>query len=247
MVTLLSGAQISPSGDPGPGSFPAGSVIDYAGSAAPIGWLFCYGQSLLRAGTYANLFAAVGTSFGAVDGTHFNVPDLREMAIAGKGNMGGTERNTYLVITKTGDTATDGYLRNLSGGFNPLTLGMVVTGPGIQANTRLQNWYPNYGANLVPTAVALNLSTTATATGVSLKFFQLDANALGASGGRQGESFQWMEMPQHAHSAPMYGSGTGVAGGAAFGFPSIYTNNEGSGMAHANVQPTAILNKIIRY
>ena len=71
-------------------SLPVGSVVDFAGSVEPSGWLFCFGQSLLRAGTYAPLFAAIGTQYGAVDGTHFSVPDCRGRTSAGKDNMGGT-------------------------------------------------------------------------------------------------------------------------------------------------------------
>jgi microcystin-dependent protein len=39
--------------------------------------------------TYGTLFAAVGTTYGAGDGsTTFNVPDLRGRAVAGKNDMG---------------------------------------------------------------------------------------------------------------------------------------------------------------
>jgi microcystin-dependent protein len=55
---------------------PVGTVLPYAGGSAPTGFLLCDGASKLRA-DYAALFAAIGTTFGAADGTHFNVPDLR--------------------------------------------------------------------------------------------------------------------------------------------------------------------------
>ena len=42
------------------------------------GWLVCNGASLLRSGKYANLFAALGTAYGAADGTHFSLPDHRD-------------------------------------------------------------------------------------------------------------------------------------------------------------------------
>ena len=54
-------------------------------SAAPTGWIFCDGASLLRAGAYAPLFAAIGTAYGTADGTHFNVPDFRGRAPYGLG------------------------------------------------------------------------------------------------------------------------------------------------------------------
>ena len=72
------------------GATPTGAVIAYAGSAAPTGWLFCYGQAVSRT-TYAALFTAIGASYGAGDGsTTFNLPDLRGRAVAGVDNMGGT-------------------------------------------------------------------------------------------------------------------------------------------------------------
>jgi microcystin-dependent protein len=68
---------------------PSGIVSPFAGAAAPTGWLMCYGQAVSRT-TYAALFAAIGTTYGAGDGaTTFNLPDLRGRVIAGLDNMGG--------------------------------------------------------------------------------------------------------------------------------------------------------------
>lgn len=63
---------------------PAGSILDYAGATAPGGWLLCDGSSLLRA-DYPDLFAVIGTTYGAVDGTHFTLPDCRGRMTVGKG------------------------------------------------------------------------------------------------------------------------------------------------------------------
>jgi len=63
----------------------AGDIKMHGGSSAPDGWIFCDNASLLRAGTYADLFAEIGTTFGSVDGTHFNVPDFRGIAPMGAG------------------------------------------------------------------------------------------------------------------------------------------------------------------
>jgi Phage Tail Collar Domain len=61
---------------------PPGAVMDFAGPTAPPGWLFCFGQSILRA-QYPALFNAISTTYGSVDGAHFNVPDYRGRIIAG--------------------------------------------------------------------------------------------------------------------------------------------------------------------
>lgn len=69
---------------------PAGVVQAYAGTTAPSGYLLCYGQQLNRT-QYADLFAAIGTTFGAGDGsTTFYIPDLRGYVIAGQDDMGGS-------------------------------------------------------------------------------------------------------------------------------------------------------------
>lgn len=56
---------------------PAGAVQLFGMNTAPVGWLACDGLAYSRA-TFAALFAAIGTTWGAGDGSStFNVPDLR--------------------------------------------------------------------------------------------------------------------------------------------------------------------------
>ena len=56
---------------------PAGTIIYTARSTAPAGYLHAAGQRVSRT-TYAALFAAIGTTYGAGNGsTNFNLPDLR--------------------------------------------------------------------------------------------------------------------------------------------------------------------------
>ena len=55
---------------------PTGAVSAFAGSAAPTGWLLCDGSDVSRT-TYSDLFAVVGTTYGAGDGsTTFGLPNL---------------------------------------------------------------------------------------------------------------------------------------------------------------------------
>ena len=55
---------------------PVGCVIAYATTSAPAGYLACNGQAVSR-GTYATLFALIGTTFGSGDGsTTFNLPSI---------------------------------------------------------------------------------------------------------------------------------------------------------------------------
>jgi len=64
-------------------SIETGSIIDYAVSTAPAGWLLCDGSAVSRT-TYEALFNLIGTTYGAGDGsTTFNVPDCRGRITAG--------------------------------------------------------------------------------------------------------------------------------------------------------------------
>ena len=60
---------------------PAGVVIYQAANTAPTGFIKANGASLSTT-TYANLFAAIGYTFGG-SGSSFNVPDLRGEFIRG--------------------------------------------------------------------------------------------------------------------------------------------------------------------
>lgn len=65
------------------GLVPVGTVNDYAGAIAPLGWLICDGAAVSRAG-YAALFAILGTAYGAGDGsTTFNIPNTKGRVIVG--------------------------------------------------------------------------------------------------------------------------------------------------------------------
>lgn len=63
--------------NPSESGTPSGVIMQYAGSSAPTGYLICNGSAVSRT-TYSNLFAVIGTTYGAGDGsTTFNLPDLR--------------------------------------------------------------------------------------------------------------------------------------------------------------------------
>jgi|CXWL01.1.fsa_nt_gi hypothetical protein len=58
----------------------AGSILPFAGTTTPpAGYLKCDGASYDRT-AQAPLFGAIGTTFGAVDGSHFNVPTIANLA-----------------------------------------------------------------------------------------------------------------------------------------------------------------------
>lgn len=96
---------------------PVGSVIDFAGTSAPTGWLLCFGQSLLRT-DYPELFTVIGTTYGAADGTHFSMPDCRGRASFGRDNMGGVAAGNLTAFSMT----PDGNTLNAIGGAQAVSL-----------------------------------------------------------------------------------------------------------------------------
>ncbi len=165
---------------------PSGSLMPYAGASAPNGYLLCDGAAISRS-TYSALFALVGTTYGAGDGSStFNIPDLRGRVIAGQDDMGGASANR---------------LTGLSGG--------------------------------------------------------VDGDILGGTGGDQKHDLTHLEsgLPAHAHTTQLRDTGPAGGGqlsgyqasagsGAFFNTDSVAGANAAS--SHNNVQPTIILNYIIK-
>lgn len=55
---------------------PAGSIVAFGGNVIPSGWLACTGATISRV-TYARLFNAIGTTYGAGDGSStFVLPNM---------------------------------------------------------------------------------------------------------------------------------------------------------------------------
>ena len=69
------------------GGLPAGSVIQWSAPTLPTNWLLCDGSAVSRS-VYSSLFAVVGTTYGAGDGsTTFNLPDIPNGSSAGVLNL----------------------------------------------------------------------------------------------------------------------------------------------------------------
>lgn len=106
---------------------PTGTVHAFAGSSVPSGYLLCDGSAVSRT-TYANLFAVIGTTYGAGNGTStFNLPNLIDRFVQGSVTSG-TYKNAGL-------PNFIGYIRSRSNTFwsdspitNSQTLGHNATG-----------------------------------------------------------------------------------------------------------------------
>ena len=83
------------------GGVPVGSITAYGSSTVPSGWLECNGATISRS-TYATLYAAIGTSFGAGDGSStFVLPDLRGEFIRGWDNSRGVDSSRAFASTQS--------------------------------------------------------------------------------------------------------------------------------------------------
>lgn len=96
---------------------PAGAVLAFARNTAPTGWLKANGAAVSRT-TYAALFSAIGTTFGAGDGSAtFNLPNLRGEFVRGWDDargidsgraFGSAQADAFESHTHTGSTNSTG-------------------------------------------------------------------------------------------------------------------------------------------
>jgi hypothetical protein len=119
---------------------PAGAVQMFAQSSAPTGWLKANGAQVSRT-TYADLFAAIGTTFGVGDGsTTFSLPDLRGEFLRGWDDSRGVDSgrgigtNQSFQITPYDEVRIDS---NSQGFFvgGPLDGEKATPGPDTAVNT----------------------------------------------------------------------------------------------------------------
>jgi microcystin-dependent protein len=195
---------------------PVGTVVDYAGTSAPSGWLFAYGQAVSRT-TYATLYAALSTTYGVGDGsTTFNLPDLRGRVSAGKDDMGGSSANRLTDLTNgvNGDTLGD------TGGLESFTLATA----NLPAHT--------HAAGTLAGTTSTDGSHTHSMNNATSVMHEPDSNDVNSGTGTNQYSTSTLSMDSagsHSHSVTMSGS----------------TASAGSDTAMGHIQPTIILNKII--
>lgn len=135
---------------------PPGSLMAFAASSAPTGWLTCDGSAVSRA-SYAALFAVIGTTWGVGDGsTTFNLPDLRGQFLRGYDSRAtSTSKDTTLIsgVTTNGSATVSG-INNTT----YLYAGMPISGTGIPAGATISSVSTN----------SIVLSANATATSPTL-------------------------------------------------------------------------------
>lgn len=117
---------------------PAGAIMDFAMQTPPAGWLLCNGAVVSRT-TYAALFAAIGTAWGAGDGsTTFNVPNFATGDAAVQGVVGSSTNGAVISHTHPTGSIASGSIGGSDWGNNaPFNSGWVTaTDPPIGAGTK---------------------------------------------------------------------------------------------------------------
>jgi microcystin-dependent protein len=83
---------------------PTGSVFAMAVAVVPTGYVECDGSSYSKTGTYAALFAIIGTQYGG-SANNFNVPDLRGEFVRGFDHGRGADSGRAIGQHQSGDNA----------------------------------------------------------------------------------------------------------------------------------------------
>lgn len=153
---------------------PTATIIPWSSSSVPSGYLECNGQTVSRT-TYSALFAIVGTTYGAGDGSStFAVPNLQDRCVVSKsnnkslastggaetvtttGNVGGSTANATLSTPqlashshpKGGNTNPPGsYVPNSPNIYQPAQKGNRTTGSSGSGGGHSHNMSANFSGN----------------------------------------------------------------------------------------------------
>lgn len=207
------------------GNLPAGiGPLPYAGSTVPTGWLECDGSAVSRT-TFAALFTAISTTWGAGDGsTTFNLPDCRGRVPIGSGTGTNVESFTNTAITTGTDRVTIGSNTDkwISG------MQVVFTTPGTAPTTSPANLLDSgdtvfvirisateiqFATSLANAIAGTAIDITAAGSGTFTITQTLTARTLGVAGGIETLN----DVPTHTHTQnshahqEQYSNGGGVA------------------------------------
>jgi microcystin-dependent protein len=141
---------------------PVGIIAPFAGAVQPTGWLLCDGSAVLRS-TYTELFALIGVTYGAGDGTTtFNLPNLQGRVPVGVntadanfdvlGETGGASVHTHgpgtfaaAIGAINGNTLRIGYQPGTTVAGGPATATYGIQGSSQQNNQGFNHYTPVHG------------------------------------------------------------------------------------------------------
>ena len=198
---------------------PIGSIIPYAGSSVPTGYLECDGTAVSRT-TYAELFAVIGTSYGVGDGnTTFNLPDM-----VGRVPMG----------------TSSGHAIGTTGGEE--THALDTTEIPSHSHTVPEHTHAN-------TIIAKTPQFTHSITQPSYTYTQMNNASASAGGGSQVTRYTSKTSAGMSRSTNFAVGKHSAAGctksGAITDCAALTAGNAGSGTAHNNMMPYLALTYLI--
>ena len=233
-----------------------GLIFPFAGSSTPTGFLACDGSAVSRA-TYAALFTAISTTWGAGDGsTTFNLPDLRGRSIIGAGT--GTKVATFAsrssnVITVTGltDAANNEFQTGQLVAYSAPSGAMTgLTSGNNYYLIRTGNLTFSLASSLANAQNGTAIALSSDGTGTQTFTLTLTARSLGQTGGEETHAISATETLAHVHNVNTPGGGGSGSNGAAGlnqqtpgGFNS---GSFGGNAAMNNMDPFGVITWIIK-
>ena len=142
-----------------PAGVPTGSVFTMATTTVPSGYLECDGSAVSRT-TYADLFAAIGTTWGSGNGSStFNVPDLRGEFVRGWDNGRGIDTGRTFASSQSHQLQEHSHTitaieQNVGDPPNPITIKHIRSG-GTTGTTQTSGSTGNFGAETRPRNIAM--------------------------------------------------------------------------------------------
>lgn len=216
---------------PTPNQTPIGVVLDFYGAALPSGFLWCDGSAI--PGQYAAAISVIGA----------NTPDLRGRVTAGLDNMGGVDAGRLSIANTLGTTtgADTHTLTAAEGGAanhtHPAT-GLTFTGSALATHNHTFTGSPlaahDHGGFTGAGADMVAGGSTLVGGGATVSFYSTVQNGVHTI------AAQSAGTPAGTNTAVSAGTPAGSIGGT------IASSGATAGTPHNNMQPTMVVNKIIR-
>lgn len=221
---------------------PSGSIMQYAGTAAPTGWILCDGSAVSTT-TYAALYAVIGTAFNTSGGQSApSAGTFRVPLLTGRVPVGRDASNAaFDVLGETGGSATsvaphthtDGTLATASAAANITLNGGSHSHTGSSGNAGSHSHTIQYSQN--GSSTHFHSISDRVAAGANNQNFTTDVSVMSTA-------------PDHAHSITVNAGGTGHTLTDANHSHDV-TGSTGSASAEAtngNLQPYIVVNYIIK-